>query len=110
MEKWNELCYILSENLPTNTSEQLFELKVIRSFEKLGWSEYNNEIIVRESIQLGASNRISPDLVFRSAEKGNLFIVEVKKPSVEIESSIYQGQLSSYLVIMRVDFGLLIGS
>ena len=28
MEKWNELCYILSENLPLNTSEQLFELKV----------------------------------------------------------------------------------
>ena len=38
MEKWNELCYILSENLPTNTSEQLFELKVVQAFEKLGWS------------------------------------------------------------------------
>lgn len=110
MEKWNELCYILSENLPTNTSEQLFELKVIRAFEKLGWSEYNNEIIVRESIQLGASNRISPDLVFRSAEKGNLFIVEVKKPSVDVGSTTYRGQLSSYMGIMRVDFGLLIGN
>jgi len=66
MEKWNELCYILSENLPSNTSEQLFELKVVQAFEKLGWSQFNNEIVVRKSIQLGASNRIVPDLILKS--------------------------------------------
>lgn len=110
MEKWNELCYILSENLPTNTSEQLFELKVVQAFEKLGWSEFNNEIAVRESIQLGASNRISPDLILKSQEKGNLFIVEVKKPSLEVDNSTFKGQLSSYMGIMRVDLGILIGN
>ncbi|MGV8814410.1 MAG: hypothetical protein ACOH2D_09905 [Gelidibacter sp.] len=110
MEKWNELCYILSENLPSNTSEQLFELKVIQAFEKLGWSEYNNEIIVRESVQLGASNRISPDLLFKSKELGNLFIVEVKKPSFEIDNLTFKGQLSSYMGIMRVELGILIGN
>ncbi|SHM82768.1 type I restriction enzyme HsdR N-terminal domain-containing protein [Polaribacter sp. KT 15] len=110
MEKWNELCYILSENLPTNTSEQLFELKVVQAFEKLGWSEFNNEIAVRESIQLGASNRISPDLILKSQEKGNLFIVEVKKPSIEVDNSTFKGQLSSYMGIMRVDLGILIGN
>ena len=110
MERWNELCYILSENLPTNTSEQLFELKVIQAFEKLGWSEFNNEITVRESIQLGASNRISPDLILKSEEKGNLFIVEVKKPSIEIDSSTFKGQLSSYMGITRVELGILIGN
>ena len=81
MEKWNELCYILSENLPSNTSEQLFELKVIQAFEKLGWSEYHNEIIVRESVQVGSSMRISPDLLIKSKELGNLFIIEVKNQS-----------------------------
>ena len=110
MEKWNELCFTLSENLPTNMSEQLFELKVVQAFEKLGWSEFNNEIVVRESIQLGASNRISPDLVLKSKEKGNLFIVEVKKPSLEIDNSTFKGQLSSYMGIMRVDLGILIGN
>ncbi len=110
MEKWNELCYILSENLPFNTSEQLFELKVVQAFEKLGWSQFNNEIVVRESIQLGASNRISPDLVLKTKEKGNLFIIEVKKPSVEIENSIFQSQLSSYMGIMRLELGILIGN
>ena len=110
MEKWNELCYILSENLPTNTSEQLFELKVVQAFEKLGWSEFNNEIAVRESIQLGASNRISPDLILKSKEKGNLFIVEVKKPSLEIDNSTFKRQLSSYMGITRVELGILIGN
>lgn len=110
MEKWNELCYILSENLPSNTSEQLFELKVVQAFEKLGWSEFNNEIVVRESVQLGASNRISPDLVLKSKEKGNLFIVEVKIPSVEINNATFKGQLSSYMGIMRLEIGLLIGN
>ena len=110
MEKWNELCFILSENIPTNMSEQLFELKVIQAFEKLGWSEYNNEIIVRESVQVGASNRISPDLVLKSKELGNLFIVEVKKPSFEIDNLTFKGQLSSYMGIMRVELGILIGN
>jgi len=110
MEKWNELCYILSENLPSNTSEQLFELKVIQAFEKLGWSEFKNEIVVRESVQLGASNRISPDLVLKSKEKGNLFIVEVKKPSIEINNPTFKGQLSSYMGIMRLELGILIGN
>lgn len=110
MEKWNELCYILSENLPTNTSEQLFELKVIQAFEKLGWSEFNNEIAVRESIQLGASNRISPDLILKSKEKGNLFIVEVKKPFLQIDDSKFERQLSSYMGVTRVELGILIGN
>ena len=91
MEKWNELCYILLENLPSNTSEQLFELKVVHAFEKFGWSQFNNEIVVRQSIPLGASNRIVPDLVLKSEEKGNLFVVEVKKPSLEINNATFKG-------------------
>ncbi len=110
MEKWNELCYILLENLPSNTSEQLFELKVVHAFEKLGWSQFNNEIVVRQSIQLGASNRIVPDLVLKSEEKGNLFVVEVKKPSLEINNATFKGQLSSFMGIMRVEVGILIGN
>lgn len=110
MNKWNELCYILFENLPSNISEQLFELKVVQAFEKLGWSQFNNEIIVRESIQLGASNRITPDLILKSKEKGNLFIVEVKKPSIEVDNLTFKGQLSSYMGILRLDIGILIGN
>ena len=110
-ELWNELCYILSENLPTNTNEQLFEKEVVRAFEKLGWSEYNKEISVRESIQIGSSNRrIAPDLILRSKDEGNLFVVEVKKPSLEIDNSTFKGQLSSYMRMVRVTEGILIGN
>lgn len=109
MEKWNELCYLLSENLTPNTSEQLFESKVVQAFEKLGWSEFNKEIKVRESHQIGASNRISPDLIFKTNQKGNLFIVEVKKPSLEIDYKNFENQLSSYMGVLRLQLGILIG-
>lgn len=109
MEKWNELCFILSESIPYNTSEQLFELKVIQAFEKLGWSHFKREISVRESIQLGASNRITPDIIIKSPDI-NLFVIEVKKPSADLENTSHENQLSSYMRILRLNFGILIGN
>ena len=44
MDKWNELCFILSESINSNISEQLYEPKVIQAFEKLGWSQYKVRI------------------------------------------------------------------
>lgn len=109
MEKWNELCFILSESVPSNTSEQLFELKVIQAFEKLGWSHFKKEISVRENIQLGASGRISPDIVIKLEGK-NLFVIEVKKPDTDLNNPTFQGQLSSYMRMLRLNFGILIGN
>lgn len=109
MEKWNELCFILSESVPDNASEQLFELKVIQAFEKLSWSHFKKEISVRESIQVGSSNRITPDLIIKS-NNTNLFVVEVKKPSVDLKNPDHQYQLSSYMRMLRLNFGILIGN
>ncbi len=109
MEKWNELCFILSESIPSNASEQVFELKVIQAFEKLGWSHFKREISVRENIQLGASNRIMPDIIIKSDE-ANLFVIEVKNPSADLKNPSYQNQLSSYMRMLRLDFGILIGN
>lgn len=109
MEKWNELCYILSENLPSNISEQLFELKVVQAFEKLGWSEYKDEIVVRKSIQLGSQrDRMSPDLVLQLSEKGKQFVVEVKKPNISFNSG-FNRQLKSYMRQLKLEVGILIG-
>ena len=110
MERWNEICFLLSESLPLNVSEQLFEIKVVQAFEKIGWSEYRGDISIRDNIQLGASNRISPDLTFKNSEKKSIFIVEVKKPSLDLNSQNFKSQLSSYLGITRLDVGLLIGN
>lgn len=109
MEKWNELCFILSESIPSNASEQVFELKVIQAFEKLGWSHFKGEISVRENIQLGASNRIMPDIIIKSDDT-NLFVIEVKNPSADLKNPSYQNQLSSYMRMLRLNFGILIGN
>lgn len=109
MEKWNELCFILSESIPSNASEQVFELKVIQAFEKLGWSHFKKEISVRENIQLGASNRIMPDIIIKSDDT-NLFVIEVKNPSADLKNPSYQNQLSSYMRMLRLNFGILIGN
>ena len=109
MEKWNELCFILSESIPSNASEQVFELKVIQAFEKLGWSHFKREISVRENIQLGASNRITPDIIIKSDDT-NLFVIEVKNPSADLKNPSYQNQLSSYMRMLRLNFGILIGN
>ncbi|MCF6295704.1 MAG: type I restriction enzyme HsdR N-terminal domain-containing protein [Flavobacteriaceae bacterium] len=109
MEKWNELCYILSENLPSNITEKLFEFKVIQAFEKLGWSEFKNEIIVQESIQLGSQrDRMSLDLVFQLPEKGKQFAIEVKRPNISFKST-FNRQLKSYIRQLKLEFGILIG-
>ncbi|NOQ91969.1 MAG: hypothetical protein GQ552_04545 [Flavobacteriaceae bacterium] len=111
MDKWNELCFILSESVNSNISEQLYELKVIQAFEKLGWSQYKKEISVRESIQLGAAGRIAPDLIIKShSENKNLFVVEIKKPSANIDYSGFKDQLYSYMRMLKLNFGILIGS
>ena len=109
MEKWNELCFILSESIPSNASEQIFELKVIQAFEKLGWSHFKREISVRENIQLGASGRITPDIIIKSDDT-NLFVIEVKNPSADLKNPSYQNQLSSYMRMLRLNFGILIGN
>ena len=109
MEKWNELCFILSESVPFNASEQVFELKVIQAFEKLGWSHFKKEIAVRESIPIGAANRITPDIIIKSHDQ-NLFVIEVKNPAADLKNQSYQDQLSSYMRMLRLNFGILIGN
>lgn len=109
MEKWNELCFILSESVPFNASEQIFELKVIQAFEKLGWSHFKKEISVRQSIPIGAANRITPDIIIKSHDK-NLFVIEVKNPAADLKNQSYQDQLSSYMRMLRLNFGILIGN
>lgn len=109
MEKWNELCFILSESIPANASEQVLELKTIQAFEKLGWSHFKKEISAQESIQLGASNIIKPDIIIKSDDT-NLFVIEVKKPSVDLKNPSNQNQLFSYMRMLRLNFGILIGN
>ena len=101
---------MLSQSLPKTASEQLFEQKVIQVFDKLGWREYKGEITIRESIRVGSANRVEPDIILKSEDGKNQIVVEVKKPSVDINYQGFKDQLSSYMRLLKLDFGVLIGS
>lgn len=107
-ENWQAFNFILSENINPNINEQLFENKVIQAFGEIGWKEYSGNIKVRPSYRVGSVNTIEPDLVFRSDNYENLFVVEVKRPSIKLNSN-FQDQLFSYMRQLKLDLGILIG-
>lgn len=106
---WEEICFILTETVPSNVSEQIYENKVIRVFEKLGWSQYKNELSVRESIQFGAANRMCPDIIIRNENAEAVCVIEIKKPTEDLNFSGHVNQLSSYMRMLRTPVGILIG-
>lgn len=110
MEKWNELCFILSESINQNLSEQLYELKVIQAFEKLEWSQFRKEISVQENIQYGSTNRIYPDLILKNHNNIPQLVIEIKRPSEDLDNQSYINQLDTYMRMLRLDIGVLIGN
>jgi len=110
MEKWNKICYYLSEKIKTNILEKEFEPIVEKGLEILGWSEYSNDFVIRPSLQLGSrKKRITPDFVVKSNESGEkLFVIEIKRPKQTLNEQ-NQIQLSTYMRQYKLDFGILIG-
>jgi hypothetical protein len=107
-EKWNEICFLLSENIRTDISESDFEQNVIQALRVMDWKEFLGDIQIRPSFQIGASNRIMPDFVINSSEKRNLFVIEIKQPSIPLNTN-FQQQLFSYMRQLRLQYGVLIG-
>ena len=107
-EKWNEIFFLLSENIRTDISESDFEQNVIQALRVLEWKEFLGDIQIRPSFQIGASNRIMPDFVINSSEKRNLFVIEIKQPSIPLNTN-FQQQLFSYMRQLRLQYGVLIG-
>lgn len=105
---WSAFNFILSENINSNINEQLFENKVIQAFGELGWKEYLGNIEVRPTLHIGSVNRIEPDLLFKSDESKNLFVIEVKRPGIDLNLD-NQKQLFSYMRQLKLDYGILIG-
>ncbi len=106
-EKWNEIAYLLSENLPTDLSETDFGQKVIQALRILDWKEYKGEIEKEHSLQFGSVNKLRPDFIIKSDDK-RLFVIEIKLPTIPINST-FQRQLFSYMRQLKLDYGILIG-
>lgn len=109
-ERWHEVCYFLCKSISPNISEELFEQKVFQVLEKMGWSSFRKEIQPKQSIQVGTNNWIIPDIIVKSIEKKFQFVVEVKKPSANLEDSSHKNQLFSYMRMLKSEYGLLIGN
>lgn len=107
MERWNEINFILSEKVGSDTSEAVFEKHVIEALRIMGWSEFQGDLKVRPSFNIGAANRICPDVVVGSGEQ-NLFVIEIKQPGVTLTHR-HTEQLKSYLRFLKVEIGILIG-
>ena len=110
MEKWNKLCYYLSEKIQTDIPEIEFEPIVEKGLEFLGWDEFSGDFDIRPNYQLGSTRKsLRPDFVIKSNETGEkLFVVEIKRPKVPL-SNQNQTQLSTYMRQFKLDFGILIG-
>jgi len=107
-EKWNEICFLLSENIRTDISESDFEQNVIQALRVLDWKEYSGDIEIRPSFQVGAANRITPDFVIKSPDNRKLFVIEIKQPNIPLNSR-FQQQLFSYMRQLKLEYGILIG-
>ena len=107
-DKWNEICFLLSENVQKDISENSFEQNVILALIVLEWKEYLGDFEIRPSFQIGASNKITPDFVIKSKEKQKLFVIEIKQPNIPLNSR-FQQQLFSYMRQLKLEYGILIG-
>lgn len=107
-EKWNEICFLLSTNIKNDISESDFEQNVIQALRVLNWKAFTGDIQIRPSFPIGAANRIMPDFVINSSDKKNLFVIEIKQPSIPLNTK-FQQQLFSYMRQLKLQYGILIG-
>jgi hypothetical protein len=107
MNRWNEICFLIKKHTKENSKEAFFQNEVINIFEKLGWSRYKKEIETEKNIPIGASNSLRLDILI-SLEEKKLFVVELKKPTNQGSERVSQ-QLISYMLQLKMKFGLFIG-
>ena len=72
-ELWEEICFILRD-IPASSNEDVYEQKIIQSLEKIDWSRFQKEIILKQNIQLGSAGEIIPDIVVKLSGK-NAFVI-----------------------------------
>lgn len=106
-DKWNEICFLLSLNHPTDISESEFGQNVIQALRILDWREYKGEIEKEPSFQFGAANKLRPDFIIKSDDQ-RLFVIEIKIPSIPLNST-FQRQLFTYMRQLKLEYGILIG-
>jgi len=108
-ELWEEICFLLFDNVSSNITEKDFESNVIRSIEKLGWREFKKEIKRQPIIPIGRQGSLRPDVAIYNSTGEAVIVIEIKRPTEDISKDDSINQLKSYMRQLKSDFGLLIG-
>ncbi|MDR0580001.1 MAG: type I restriction enzyme HsdR N-terminal domain-containing protein [Campylobacteraceae bacterium] len=103
--KWNDICLRVNKHINISANEDRFQELFEHILLALGWSD--DEIVVKKSFQVGAANRIMPDIII-SKDNENTIVIELKRPILE-PSQTHISQLTSYLRALGVRFGIYIG-
>jgi hypothetical protein len=109
-EKWKEVCFHLSKDIKPDIREDFFEQKILTVLEKLGWHQYKGEIKKKTPIQVGRQIYIEPDIVLYGLDKKPEIVIEVKRPILGLSDEQTVQQLTSYMRLLKADYGLLIGN
>jgi hypothetical protein len=103
---WNDICFQIENKSPT-ISERDFQIIAESFFGRLGWLQYKGEIITQETIRVGASKSVKPDIIIKKNGQA-LFVVELKKPNITMSERNVE-QLISYMRWLKLNFGILLG-
>lgn len=106
MDKWNEICFAINKLKERNSQEKYFQVEVEHIFEKLGWSRRKDEILSEYSIDSGVS-QVRADIVLQD-EQSKILVVELKRPN-QPSLDKHIRQLSSYMKLLKLEYGLFIG-
>ena len=106
-EKWNYYVFDLCEAKKRDTDEDSYHALIETQLQLLGWAKYKGEICHKQSIHLGNSNRIEPDILVKRNNEDE-FVIEVKRPSHK-QSKKDVDQLLSYMRILKLSVGIYIG-
>jgi hypothetical protein len=109
-ELWNEICFILSEQIIPGINEAGYQKEVIRVLEKLGWRQFKREILEQVPIPSGTSSKLA-DIIVQNPETGlPYFVVEIKRPQNDSTEQKTASQLLSYMRFKKCEIGLIIGN
>lgn len=106
MQVYNMLCKLVKYSQAERLSEIEYEERIKDVLKELGWRN-EGDIVFQESISIGAANSIRPDaILYHNGNKS--VVVDFKEPNLQLKGK-QASQITSYMKILRLDFGILIG-
>lgn len=106
MELWNSIVHDLIYCKQKNSSEEQYQDKIERIFERLGWWRTDSHRY-KKPIPRGSAKDLIPDIQLLKDDR-EVLVVEVKKPNNSLTERQVE-QLGSYMHELKIPIGLYIG-